>query len=207
MGVEIVKVFPGGEVGGPNFVKAVLGPCPWTRIMPTGGVDATEESINAWFKAGVAAVGIGSNLITKDIVASGNWDALSSKTAQVLGFIRKARGKNLFEGVEHVGLYPTATATGKDIAEWYGQVFGFQVKEGNSSFFASSTGPGRIEIMKAGNPGAHVAIRVSDFEAAVEALKAKGIELENFRISPTTKAAYLRQTDPAGNIVHILWMA
>ncbi|MBN1139172.1 MAG: bifunctional 4-hydroxy-2-oxoglutarate aldolase/2-dehydro-3-deoxy-phosphogluconate aldolase, partial [Anaerolineae bacterium] len=47
LGVEIVKVFPGAEVGGPGFVKAVLAPMPWTRIMPTGGVDATEESIRA----------------------------------------------------------------------------------------------------------------------------------------------------------------
>jgi len=61
LGVEIVKVFPGSSVGGPGFVKAVLAPMPWTRIMPTGGVDASEESIRAWFGAGVACVGIGSN--------------------------------------------------------------------------------------------------------------------------------------------------
>lgn len=57
LGVEIVKVFPGDSVGGPSFVKAILGPCPWTRIMPTGGVEATKESIGAWFKAGVATGG------------------------------------------------------------------------------------------------------------------------------------------------------
>lgn len=91
LGVEIVKVFPGAEVGGPNFVKSMLGPCPWTCIMPTGGVEATEESIAAWFKAGVVAVGIGSNLITKDIVASGNFAALSGKVSQVCEWIRKAR--------------------------------------------------------------------------------------------------------------------
>ena len=207
LGVEIVKVFPGSEVGGPAFVKAVLGPCPWTRIMPTGGVDTTEESINAWFKAGVAAVGIGSNLITKEIVASGNFEALSAKTSLVLGMIRKARGKSIFEGVEHVGIYPSAKASGKEIAEWYGQVFGFQVKEGNSSFFDAGSGPGRIEVMKQGDGGTHVAIKVSDFEAAVEALRARGVELENFRAGPTGKAAFLRQTDPAGNLVHILWSA
>jgi 2-dehydro-3-deoxyphosphogluconate aldolase/(4S)-4-hydroxy-2-oxoglutarate aldolase len=91
LGVEIVKVFPGTEVGGPGFVKAVLGPCPWTRIMPTGGVDATEESIQAWFKAGVACVGIGSKLITKEAVAAGDFDAIASKVAQVLAWIREAR--------------------------------------------------------------------------------------------------------------------
>ena len=93
LGVEICKVFPGTQVGGPAFVKAVLGPCPWTRIMPTGGVDATEESINAWFKAGVCCVGIGSKLITKDLVAAGDFEAISKKVADVIGWIKKVRGE------------------------------------------------------------------------------------------------------------------
>src|ERR1700748_2938277 len=59
LGCEIVKLFPGGSVGGPDFVKAVLGPMPWTRIMPTGGVEATEESLRAWFGAGVAGARAG----------------------------------------------------------------------------------------------------------------------------------------------------
>ena len=56
LGCEIVKVFPGGSVGGPEFVKNVLGPMPWTRIMPTGGVEPTEESLRKWFGAGIVAV-------------------------------------------------------------------------------------------------------------------------------------------------------
>ena len=91
LGVEIVKVFPGSCVGGPAFVKSVLGPCPWTRIMPTGGVDATEESIKAWFGAGVACVGIGSKLIRKDLVAAGNWAEITAKVRQVLDWIKEAR--------------------------------------------------------------------------------------------------------------------
>jgi 2-dehydro-3-deoxyphosphogluconate aldolase/(4S)-4-hydroxy-2-oxoglutarate aldolase len=91
LGVEIVKAFPGSAVGGPGFVKAVLGPCPWTRLMPTGGVDATEASIRAWFEAGVACVGIGSKLITKDAVVEGNFDAITEKARQVLGWIRAVR--------------------------------------------------------------------------------------------------------------------
>ncbi len=91
LGVEIVKIFPGGLIGGPEFVKSVLGPTPWTRIMPTGGVEPTKESITAWFKAGVSAVGIGSNLITKDIVKSGNFAAITEKVAQVLEWIKEAR--------------------------------------------------------------------------------------------------------------------
>ena len=91
LGVEIVKVFPGDSVGGPAFVKSILGPCPWTRMMPTGGVEATRESLTAWFKAGVSAVGIGSNLIRKDYLANQDYDALTAHTRQVLEWIREIR--------------------------------------------------------------------------------------------------------------------
>jgi 2-dehydro-3-deoxyphosphogluconate aldolase / (4S)-4-hydroxy-2-oxoglutarate aldolase len=93
LGVEICKVFPGAEVGGPSFVKSILGPMPWTLLMPTGGVDRTRESIEKWFKAGVASVGIGSNLITKEILASGDFEPLAKNTAEVLHWIRDVRSK------------------------------------------------------------------------------------------------------------------
>jgi 2-dehydro-3-deoxyphosphogluconate aldolase/(4S)-4-hydroxy-2-oxoglutarate aldolase len=92
MGVEIVKIFPGGQVGGPAFVKAVLGPMPWTRIMPTGGVEPTRESIEAWIKAGATCLGIGSKLVAKDLVAREDWAALTEKVAQCLKWIKEARG-------------------------------------------------------------------------------------------------------------------
>ncbi len=93
LGCEIVKVFPGGQVGGPAFVKAVLGPCPWTRMMPTGGVDCTEESLKAWFEAGVACVGIGSKLIRKEWVAAGDFDAIRDNVKKTLKIIEKVRPK------------------------------------------------------------------------------------------------------------------
>lgn len=71
LGCEIVKLFP-GAVYGPDFVKAIKGPQPWTSIMPTGGVSPTKESIEAWFKAGVTCVGLGSKLMIKDV--NGNFD-------------------------------------------------------------------------------------------------------------------------------------
>jgi 2-dehydro-3-deoxyphosphogluconate aldolase/(4S)-4-hydroxy-2-oxoglutarate aldolase len=95
LGVEIVKVFPGSSVGGPGFVKAVLGPCPWTRIMPTGGVDATEESIRGWFRAGAACVGMGSKLVRKDLVARGDWAEITATVRQVLEWIREAREEQI----------------------------------------------------------------------------------------------------------------
>ncbi|MCG3206529.1 MAG: putative KHG/KDPG aldolase [Anaerolineae bacterium] len=93
LGVEIVKVFPGSSVGGPGFVKAVLGPCPWSRLMPTGGVDASRENLEGWFKAGVACVGMGSNLIVKELVAAGDFAAITAKVVQVLAWIKEIRGR------------------------------------------------------------------------------------------------------------------
>ena len=91
LGVEIVKVFPGESVGGPEFIKAILGPCPWTRVLVTGGVSANQASINAWFKAGVTAVGIGSALIRKEWVEAGNYAAITDEASQIMAWIRQAQ--------------------------------------------------------------------------------------------------------------------
>lgn len=71
-GCGICKVFP-GDVLGPKFVKGLRAPMPWSRIMVTGGVKPEKENLEAWFKAGVTAVGMGSNLFPKDAVAAGDW--------------------------------------------------------------------------------------------------------------------------------------
>jgi 2-dehydro-3-deoxyphosphogluconate aldolase/(4S)-4-hydroxy-2-oxoglutarate aldolase len=71
LGCEIVKLFP-GDIYGPQFVKGIKGPQPWTSIMPTGGVSPTQENLESWFSAGVTCVGMGSQLMAKD--ANGNFD-------------------------------------------------------------------------------------------------------------------------------------
>ncbi|MDO8301681.1 MAG: bifunctional 4-hydroxy-2-oxoglutarate aldolase/2-dehydro-3-deoxy-phosphogluconate aldolase [Sedimentisphaerales bacterium] len=91
LGVEICKVFPGAEVGGPAFVKNVKGPCPWTDLMPTGGVSPTKESLTAWFEAGVACVGMGSNLITKELLAAKDYAGLTKKAKETLELIQTIR--------------------------------------------------------------------------------------------------------------------
>jgi len=91
LGAEIVKIFPGSAVGGPSFVNAVKGPCPWTSIMPTGGVDPSEENLRKWFAAGVTCVGMGSGLITEKTVKDGDWKSLTQTVRTTLGTIRKLR--------------------------------------------------------------------------------------------------------------------
>jgi 2-dehydro-3-deoxyphosphogluconate aldolase/(4S)-4-hydroxy-2-oxoglutarate aldolase len=208
LGVEICKIFPSAFLGGPGFVKAIKGPCPWTKIMPTGGVEAKYESIKAWFDAGITCAGMGSDLVRKDLIDAQDWAGLTALTAQCLAWVRKARGQALFTGIEHVGLYPTSKASAAEVVAWYEKTFGFKSKEGNSSYFLSSKGPGRIEVMKSEpDRPCHLAVLVSDFEAAVADLKARGIELLEPNVKPTTKSVYLKNPDPAGNTVHLLWLA
>lgn len=92
-GAEIVKIFPGGVLG-PGFVKAVRGPCPWTRIMPTGGVTADPENLRGWFAAGVTCVGMGSALITKQILADRDFSKLAANVKASLELIQTVRSSS-----------------------------------------------------------------------------------------------------------------
>ncbi|MDA8658004.1 bifunctional 4-hydroxy-2-oxoglutarate aldolase/2-dehydro-3-deoxy-phosphogluconate aldolase [Flavobacteriaceae bacterium] len=89
-GCELVKLFPGSTYG-PGFVKAIKGPQPWTSIMPTGGVSTEEENLRGWFDAGVTCVGMGSKLISKEILANKDYQALETEVRSVLELIRRIR--------------------------------------------------------------------------------------------------------------------
>ena len=93
LGCEIVKLFPGASVGGPDFVKAVLGPMPWTKIMPTGGVDPDEASIAKWFGSGIVAAGMGSKLITDAALQAKDWAGIEAKVRQTVEAIATFRAK------------------------------------------------------------------------------------------------------------------
>lgn len=87
-GCEVCKVFP-GDVLGPNFVKGLMAPMPWSRLMVTGGVAPTEENLTAWFKAGVMCVGMGSKLFPKEVVAAGDWQSITDKCREALSFCHR----------------------------------------------------------------------------------------------------------------------
>lgn len=86
LGCELVKLFP-GDVYGPKFVKGIKGPCPWTNIMPTGGVSPNRENLKGWFDAGVTCVGMGSQLISKDIIKNENYQSLTALVSDSLSII------------------------------------------------------------------------------------------------------------------------
>lgn len=91
LGAEIVKVFPGAQVGGPTFVKSLLGPCPWSSLMPTGGVDATPSSLEEWFNAGIVCCGIGSKLITQELLDKEDYDGIAKRVAETTECIAKLK--------------------------------------------------------------------------------------------------------------------
>ena len=91
LGAEVVKVFPGGNVGGPTFVKTIKGPMPWSKIMVTGGVEPTKKSLTEWFKAGVTCVGIGSNLFPKDVLNNSNWEIITQLCQECISTINELR--------------------------------------------------------------------------------------------------------------------
>ena len=90
LGCEVVKLFP-GDLYGPGFVKGIKGPQPWTSIMPTGGVSTDETNLKGWFDAGVTCVGMGSKLISKEVLANKDYAGLEKTVRETLALIKRLR--------------------------------------------------------------------------------------------------------------------
>ena len=90
MGCDLTKLFP-GDVYGPAFVKGIMAPCPWSKIMVTGGVSPTQENLTAWVKSGVFCVGMGSKLFPKDRVEACDWTYVTDKCRESLSYIQQAK--------------------------------------------------------------------------------------------------------------------
>ena len=94
MGCELIKLFP-GSIYGPSFVKAIKGPQPWTLIMPTGGVTTEENNLRGWFDSGVLCVGIGSKLISKEILLNKDYVTLQKDVSKTLNLIKSIRKEKI----------------------------------------------------------------------------------------------------------------
>ncbi len=92
LGASFIKVFP-GNVLGPNFVKSIKAVMPDIKVMPTGGVTVSEENLTSWFSAGVSCVGMGSQLVTKDILEAEDYERLTQKAKGALQIISASRKK------------------------------------------------------------------------------------------------------------------
>ena len=89
-GAGVIKIFP-GSVLGPEFVKSVMPVVPDLVLMITGGVEPTRESLGSWFRAGAACVGMGSQLFSKDILASRNWPLLRQRISESLAIAKEVK--------------------------------------------------------------------------------------------------------------------
>ncbi len=88
LGAEFIKIFP-GDLGGPKFVKNIKGPMPWTQIMASGGVTPDPNNLKSWFDAGAAVVGMGGQLVTKEIIANNDWEKLTQLSKQIVDTVKK----------------------------------------------------------------------------------------------------------------------
>ena len=91
LGAGLVKIFPAKQLGGPDFVKAIMAPCPWIKIMATGGITTDRMDLEAWFKSGVRCVGIGSHLFPADVIARGEYELISVRIKEILELIQTFR--------------------------------------------------------------------------------------------------------------------
>ena len=199
-GSEIIKVFPGTEVGGPEFFKAIHGPAARTQMMPTGGVDTTAESLQAWLVTGeAAALGVGSNLVRKELVAKKDFAAIEADVRRVIGMIQAIRMKMLaakgvvFLGVHHVGLSAgNMAATVKLLTD----VCGFHTvgEPGAATTVAGAVGAmevGPADVVK--EPG-HLALEVTDIGKALAELAKVGVKPDGeikLRPDKTARIVYL----------------
>lgn len=92
LGADIFKIFP-AEVLTPKFIKNLLGPCPWLKLMPSGGLEPKKETIEEWIGAGAAALNMGTSLLRADLIKAGEYDTLKKLIEECLKYIREAKEK------------------------------------------------------------------------------------------------------------------
>jgi len=88
---SVSEVGEAQETGCDLCMKGLMAPMPWSKLMVTGGVSPDEANLTSWIKAGVYCVGMGSKLFPKDVIAAENWQAITDKCVEALGYIAKAR--------------------------------------------------------------------------------------------------------------------
>ena len=89
-GCDVCKIFP-GDVLSPKFVKGIMAPMPWTKLMITGGVEPNAENLKSWYQAGSFCVGMGSKLFPSEKIANEDWEYITNKCKETLDTIKKIR--------------------------------------------------------------------------------------------------------------------
>lgn len=167
LGLDVVKFFPAEAAGGLKMIKAMSAPYTSVKFMPTGGINA--DNVIEYLNFGKIVACGGSWMVSKDMVAAGEFDKIESLT-------RAAVEKMLGFELKHIGINETDENAADKTASQFESIFGFAKKTGNSSVFAGSG----IEVMKAPYLGAngHIAIGTNYIERAVYHLEKRGVEFD-----------------------------
>ena len=194
LGLEVVKFFPAGQLGGIATIKALAAPYTKVKFMPTGGVNAKNLNDYLAFPK-VLACG-GSWMVNSDLINAGEFDKIREMTAEA---VRTMLGFEL----AHVGINAENEEEALATAKFFGDAFGFAPKNGNSSVFAGTA----VEVMKAGGPGklGHIGIKTNYIDRAVRYMESRGYEFEpgKYDEKGNLTAIYFKQ-EIAGFAVHLV---
>ena len=193
-GLKVLKFFPANVYGGLSAIKSLAGPFGGVKFIPTGGVNAQNlaEFISSPY---IHAVG-GSWICPKADIAAGNFDKITA-------LCKEARKTLLGFEVAHIGINTPDADAAMDVCKAFNDAFDFNVKQGNSSNFAS-TG---VEVMKTMFKGAngHIAIRTNKMTPAIAEMERRGYELDwdSVKDKENVKAVYFKN-EIGGFAVHLL---
>ena len=193
-GLKVLKFFPANVYGGLSAIKSLAGPFGGVKFIPTGGVNAQNlaEFISSPY---IHAVG-GSWICPKADIAAGNFDKITA-------LCKEARKSLLGFEVAHIGINTPDADAAMDVCKAFNDAFDFNVKQGNSSNFAS-TG---VEVMKTMFKGAngHIAIRTNKMIPAIAEMERRGYELDmdSVKDKNNIKAVYFKK-EIGGFAVHLL---
>lgn len=196
LGLDVVKFFPAEAAGGLKMIKAMSAPYTAVRFMPTGGINA--DNLIEYLNFGKIIACGGSWMVSKDMVAAGDFDKITRLT-------REAVEKMLGFEVKHIGINETDEESADKTASRFESIFGFAKKTGSSSVFAG-TG---IEVMKSKYLGAngHIAVGTNYIERAVYHLEKRGVEFdrdtEKRDAKGNLKAVYIKG-EIGGFAVHLV---
>jgi 2-dehydro-3-deoxyphosphogluconate aldolase/(4S)-4-hydroxy-2-oxoglutarate aldolase len=186
LGLEVVKFFPAEQAGGLEYIKAISAPYPNLKFMPTGGINAANISKYIAFEK-ILACG-GSWMASADLINSGDFDKITALSREaVLGMLGFS--------VAHIGINSGNEADAMKAAKLFNGLFGFPLKDGNSSVFAGDS----VEIMKTPGLGAHghIAIRTNSLLRAAACLERAGIVFDYGNAKKDSKgnitALYLKE--------------
>ena len=195
-GLEVVKFFPAEQSGGLDYIKAVAGPFPSLKFMPTGGINAGNIAKYIAFDKIIACGG--SWMVSADLINSGDFEKITALSREavlnLLGF-----------RFAHMGINSGKEEAAAQAAKFFGTLFNFNIKDGNSSVFA---GEG-IEFVKTSSPGAngHIAVGTNSLSRAIAYLERNGIALDHSGVrkdaSGKMVAIYLKE-EILGFAVHLV---